>query len=610
LYQHEIFKLASAKPLKFIDIKNNFGMSPKQPIGFPHDLLKPYKWKEHGKPDILSEKNRRVLSRYKTAVKYFNGSTDWLTLEKVIKGHHTEKAWIRPFAIADKLAAAVARLKVEYDYWHEEQENPFLIKVYGEKSWPPEERRKLCSEIFQILEQYAEDESKHAEALRKINELLTFFPSDSRFPFVGLKTHHQLTDVLRLNPAIIEKCRDKEPKISELYLARISLAEPEFHRLKKMREFFELRRKFITFARSMLEDYHPMQVGDDVYVVLASPHQVNILKGSLLKASLEAGLGVDLEIFMWPLKREYGLFVVDGEQSELVSLGSHEEWEYRPESHTEWVRILEGDYEYVAWISIRPREDKVSRKISMEKIAKEFLDWAEEELKRRYDKIRRPVENPISQSISLSPELLLSIVEGYDEFVEDCARLVNPEKPEGNIAIRSFSQTIMLKGLNEPSEGLKLYLNLARKKANLHMPAILTAIVSKPQYPFWRILELLKHEKDNITFVVGEKMVILEDNDIKLLREVIPLIRSTSRSQFHELINKSRRIGLEHLKMEIEGKGADGKIPRNASSKLCWLINRLSQKYRGDELADKIYHSLKALEPFTRKEERRRWERR
>ena len=579
-------------------------MPPKQPIGFPHDLLKPYKWKEHGKPDILSEKNRKILSRYKTTVKYSNASTGWLTLEKVIKGHHTEKAWIRPFAIADKLAAAVARLKVEYDYWHEEQENPFLIKVYGEKSWPPEERRKLCSKIFQLLEQYAEDESKHAEALRKINELLTFFPSDSRFPFIGLKTHHQLTDVLRLNPAIIEKCRDKEPKI-ELYLARISLSEPEFHRLKKMREFFELRLKLITFARSMLEDYHPIQVGDDVYVVLASPYQVDILKGSLLKASLEAGLGVDLEIFMWPLKREYGLFVVDGEQSELVSLGSHEEWEYRPESHTEWVRILEGDYEYVAWISMRPREDKVSRKIDMEKIAKEFLDWAEEELKRRYDKIRKPVENPISQPISLSPELLLSIVEGYDEFVEDCARLVNPEKPKENIAIRSFSQTIMLKGLNEPSEGLKLYLNLTGKKAKLHMPAILTVIVSKPKYPFWRILELLKQEEeDNITFVRGEKVTTLKDFHVKIVYQLnLPqLLSKESKTQFYKLVSTASRDEREVLKLKIRGLAQQNKLKsKQTAEALCKLIDFIAKNSKNDDERRKTtYEIFKVLRMFTK----------
>jgi hypothetical protein len=146
------------------------GLALKHVVGFPHDLLKPLNWKKHEDPRILPENVRQAISKYKTEYIQPDGSVGYVTLEQVIEGHgHTNSFWERIWHEADRLSAAVARLRLEYDYWHDGQAEPFFIPVYGDfKIYDGKKRREICDKIFQVLQQYAEDANKHEEALRQL----------------------------------------------------------------------------------------------------------------------------------------------------------------------------------------------------------------------------------------------------------------------------------------------------------------------------------------------------------------------------------------------------------------------------------------------------------
>jgi hypothetical protein len=192
-------------------------------------------------------------------------------------------------------------------------------------------------------------------------------------------------------------------------------------------------------------------------------------------------------------------------------------------------------------------------------------------------------------------------------FLEDCAKAINPENPKESIVVKSFSRTIFIRGINNPSEAFQIYGSISDLKAKLHIPSIFSVVTVKPKYPFWRVLELFRHDADCLIFIVGEKMVKLTDDVVKILREVAGALGDTSKSQFSEIVKASRRAGLEELKFIIEGKAADHKITPHASKKLCWLIDELSKRYKGDELNSVMWRCFKSLEPYTRREGRR-WE--
>jgi hypothetical protein len=277
--------------------------------GFPHDLLKPFDWRRHEDPRILPEGVRQALSKYKVDYVQFDGKRGQLTLEQVVRGHGTaEGFWQRMWAEADRLSAAVARLRLEYDYWHEGQTSPFFIKVYGEpKVWDEKKVNELRREISQTLLDYADDERRHGEAMARVNWLLREFPSDSRFPFVSLRTHHLMTDALRSCPLLWEKCRGGKPKLNKLYLMRVSVAEPEFHKLKQMREFHALRSNALGRVRSELRNKNPLSIGDDLYVLLLSGDEVE----KTISAMQGIGFGLDVHFFEWNLdKTQTGLYVV------------------------------------------------------------------------------------------------------------------------------------------------------------------------------------------------------------------------------------------------------------------------------------------------------------
>lgn len=584
----------------------------------PHDLLKVIEWRRHSRKgcgDVIEKFfPESIRGKYKIAYKTIEGKIDYKTLEDVIEHHHySDSFWERLWSFSDKLSTVAGRFRLEYDYWHSEgtYPNPFLVRVYSNiKEWAEDERDKLNQEILRILKEYCDKKAEQVEAFEKINYLLREFPADSRFPYTSLRTHHWLTDVIRNNNVFWRKCvkEGKKPVFDKMYMLRASIAEPEFHKLKEIRGFIELRSKILDVACNKLLKWSPVQIGDDLYIICLEESGVN----NVISDLIAVGFGFDLAIFKWGVGREerkvdldrrdegIPIYVLEDVKLTPLSVGIYEEFEYTPESSAEYSRILEGEYEYVAWASLMPKGD-------MEELAKEFLKWGEKELERRFrDKRVRLPESVSGPETFLSPELALSIAEGYNEFLMDCAKEINAEKPEEVIATKSFNRTIFVCGLNDPSEAFWVYGKLAGVKAKLHIPAVLSVVVAKPKYPFWRALELFVSDVDNLTFIVGEKMVRLTDDVVGLLRQVAPELKGASRSQFADIIRISRKAGIEDLKFTIEGKAADGeKIPQKASRKLIWLIDELSKMYSGDELKAVIWRCLKALEPFTSKEERR-----
>ena len=578
----------------------------------PHDLLKVIDWGKHASKSAVEYFfPAHVKGKYKISYKDIEGKIKFLTLEQVIEGHHSEyRYWEALWSYADKLSTPAGRFRLEYDYWHWSNTDPFLVKVYGDiKEWTRHERDKLAKSIIVTLEKYCDAEEQH-KAFEEINDLLGDFPSDSRFPYTSLKTHHWLTDAIRRNETFwkrlssARRLKRSEPTFNNLYIVRISISETQFHRLKEIRGFIELREKILEITKGRLFSFSPLQVGDDLYIVCL---EENELKG-IISLLAETGFGFDISVFEWSITREERHVRVDRPEKiytikeaierPQISIGAYESLDYTPESSAKYSKILEGDYEYIAWISIQPKGD-------MKELSQKFLEWGESELKSRYADRRRELKEPVREPTALlSPEIALSIAEGYDEFLEDCAKIINPINPQESIVIKSFSRTIFIRGLNELSEALQTYNDIANLKARLHMPIVFSIVVTKPKYPFWRILELFRHDADYLMFIVGEKMVKLSDDVVGLLRNVISSLRNTSRSQFSLIIKASRRAGLEELKFMIEGKAADGKIPPEASKKLCWLIDELSKRYSGDELKSVLWRCFKSLEPYTRKERR------
>lgn len=570
----------------------------------PHDLLKPYNWRKHTDVSIVSESFREVLRKYKISYRGVDGKEQTRTLEEIIGGHHrVDGFWERLWAVPDRLSTPIARLRLEYDYWYAEQGAPFFIKVYGDvKKWESKDSGWLWQQICLILERYADNEALHLKAFEEINQLLGEFPSDSRFPFVNLKTHHLLTEMLHKNPHVWNKCcLERNPIFNKLYLLRFTLAEAEFHRLREMRVCSELRSKFIEILGLNLRNLIPIRIGDDLYVTTVSQQDLR----KAIEAASKLGFGVEVEYLEWDLERRETRTRVNGrkevnyiavnEKPKWLVLGVYEDWYFKPESHAEWSKWLEEDCEYVAWISIKPKGD-------LEFLAKEFLDWAEMEILSK--RPREPLPKRIRQKVSLSPELLISIAEGYEEFLGDCAKIIGEGTIESVTILKSFRRGLFVKGLKEAREALELYLKLSEAKSKLHISAILSTVISKPKYPFWRILEFFKDEEDNITFIVGEKVTTLKDFHVKMVYQLnlLQLLSRESKTQFYKLVSTAGRDEREVLKLKIKGLARQNKLKSEKTAEaLCRLIDFIARNSRNEDERRKItYEIFKVLRMFTK----------
>jgi hypothetical protein len=544
---------------------------------FPHDLLKPFDWGKHMDTKILPEDVRLLLGKY--VVKSFNPATRCVedcTLKKVIEGHHSmERGLAQPWSLGDKLSSAIARLRCEYDYWlRVEGAEPFLVKVYGDvERWGAERVRRLKEGILTILREYAGDASRQSEGLAKVNELLSRFPSDSRFPFVSLKTHHWMTDVLRRSRCLNEVlARGGDVDEVKMYLVRISVAEPEFHRLRELRSFVQRRREAYARLERALSGKEGFMIGDDLYLVTACRDEVDEVIGKVS----EVGYGFDVDVFEWLLKRRTlsgvgRVYVVEKEVFKPLTLGGFEELGSKAGGYKAWAYLLEGRYRYLLWASIRPRG-------GMEEAAKEFLSWAEGFLEGFR---RKPCEEVIRQDVSLSPELLISIAEGFDDFISDCGACFN-----GYVIARSFGRTLFIRSLTDPSDAVGIFCRLMGLKRRLHIPAYVTFVVCGPKYPFWRVLELFRGLEDRgggLVFELGEKLVKLDDRHAELVNRVRVFLRGERKQQLYRIVNAACRDSKEVLKVKIRGLAEQDKLSQECAEKLCWLVDEVARMHSDEE---------------------------
>jgi len=546
---------------------------------FPHDLLKPFCWGRHTDTKVLGEAER-LLTQY--VVESFNTSTrksEKCSLKKVIEGHHSmRKGLAQVWCLGDKLSSAIARLRYEYDYWHDvDGAEPFFVKVYGDvERWDARRVEDLKRQILLTLEEYV---GRQEEGLAKVNELLSRFPSDSRFPFVSLKTHHWMTYVLH-GKRCLHKLLANDQDVSKiaLYMIRVSVAEPEFHRLRELRSFKRYLEEGYASLQSKLQGRGVIRIGDDLYLVTACDDEVEDVIGKVS----ESGHGFNVDVFKWMLKwtetAEGPLYVVEDEIRRPLAVGGCEELDLKPESYKPWAYLLEGRYRHLLWASIRPKGD-------MEEAAEEFLNWAEHEL----EKFRRkPCKHPIRQKVSLSPELLISIADGFNEFLSDCiyhfTRMQGSSK--GYPIIRSFNRTMLVRSLADPSDAVDVYLKLAGLRRKLHISASIACVVCGPKYPFWRVLDLLGSLEDKgggLAFELGEKMVQLDDRHAELLNRVRGYVRSERPLQIYRIARRACKDSKELLKLEIRAFAEQDKIDRGCAERLCWLIDEISRMHSNDE---------------------------
>jgi hypothetical protein len=579
-----------------VGVGSRLGKSSWLVSSFPHDLLKPFDWRRHDDTRILPKDVQLLLGKY--IVKSFNTATKKVedcTLKKVIEEHHSMKSrgLAQPWSLGDKLSSAIARLRCEYDYWlGVEGAEPFLVKVYGEvERWGAEKVKRLKEDILTILREYAAGEaSRQPEGLAKINELLSRFPSDSRFPFVSLKTHHWMTDVLRRSRCLNEiLAKGEDVDEVKMYLVRISVAEPEFHRLKELRGFIQRLREAYGRLEKALFGKETLMIGDDAYLVTACEDEVNEIIAKLSKV----GYGFNVDVFEWLLKRRTlsrgeRVYVVEKEVFKPLTVGGFEEFGFKVEGYKAWAYLLEGGYRYLLWASIRPRG-------GIEEAAKEFLNWAEGFLA---GFMRKPCEDVIRQDISLSPELLISIADGFNDFISECESSFN-----GYVIARSFSRTLFIRGLTDPSDAVGIYCRLIGLKRKLHIPAYVTFVVCGPKYPFWRVLELFRGLEDRgggLVFELGEKLVKLDDRHAELVNRVRVFLRGERKQQLYRIVNAACRDNKEVLKVKIRGLAEQDKISQECAEKLCWLVDEVARMHRDEEERREVTCEMfKILRMFT-----------
>ena len=215
------------------------GMGVKAP---PHDLLKVLTWRGHGR--------RRKGQRGKhghTNLEYLKGLGSLEGYEELAEAVSKHPDWV-----SDKIAASASRITYideeskgkskDKSFWEPKGEfeiepNPFFFRLYGErKEWNLEERKKLFERILGIYKENGINEESH----ERVNEHLSEYPQDSRFPLVSLKTHHWATWVLHTQ---LKEKRKEELNEVKATLFKISVYAPGlrerelgFHRLRDWRK--------------------------------------------------------------------------------------------------------------------------------------------------------------------------------------------------------------------------------------------------------------------------------------------------------------------------------------------------------------------------------------
>ena len=244
----------------------------------------------------------------------------------------------------------------------------------------------------------------------RANEMLKEYPQDSRFPLVSLATHHWVTWIL------YKRLKGQLPEA--VYVVRLSIPEPSFHRLKEKREFFQKRRAFLMGLSMRLRELDPLKIGDDLYVLLSSKKDVD----NVVKEVADSGIPCDLDVYAYFLEE---VFEVEGLRLQrpqirvkdyvvnFLSVGVGEDWTFYPGEKVEWIKYLE--FPDVAWISLKPLKN-------LHESAEEFLKWAEENVLSKAE-FKKPEKVPLTSEVPSSPELLISVAQGYEDFLDEFIKM-------------------------------------------------------------------------------------------------------------------------------------------------------------------------------------------
>ena len=529
---------------------------------YPHDLIKVIDWERH------------------TDTSYIEKFTDDKEFIRVVKEHHKDKLWHE----ADILSSVLARVKLKKEFWKIGKEDPLFVRVYGDiLEYDKGKRERLWEKI--------------TESLRKrdyewINERLSEFPQDTRFPFVSLKTHHIITQILR-NIMKEEKLKN----IDRIYLMKIGYPISEFHRLKELRTFIDARRVNMTGIESILEQYYPIRIGDCILTLILSEDQVE----DIIKRLLESKLPCVIEIFECILgKRRDPKTGKIYRYVKEFSYANHsicsEELEYRRKAST-WAKILEEEGD-VAWLSITLTKP-------MHKCVKEFVEWGFEALKDKGEELKGGWE----VEEDLSPDLLMAFVEGYSKFLEDVKKYVGDligKNPDDFTPVSSVDYFLMIFPVDYET-AINTYCSILDKRRKLHVKSVsISMVISDGKYPFWRIREVFDRNPNSFSWLVGESMYSLSDEDVRRVRTLIePIKRSgVSKSVLYSIISKCGGMGFEELKLFIESLSNAGKLGGRGSHvarNLNDLVDYFHRKY-GKDWKEKFRWSLKLLANFARRE--------
>ena len=544
----------------------------------PHDILKVLAWKRHTKLKYLEE--LRSLEGYEE-------------LAEAVSKHH--RAWV-----SDKIAASAARIiyideenKVK-SFWKptgefEVEPNPFFFRLYGErKEWNLEERKKLFERIIGIYKEKGINEESH----ERVNEELSEYPQDSRFPLVSLKTHHWATWVLHTQ---LKEKRKEELNEVKATLFKISVYAPGlrerelgFHRLRDWRKFIELKKQASVALSYLLGDFHSLRLKDcEEVLVLVTERK----REELFRKLLESNLPIFAEAFTFRFVKEENkeYYKVGEVHHDYFGFGISEQFEVAPEK-ANWVHVLEG-FERVAWLSMRTP--------GLYETAEAFI----EEFEREFAPLQRKRE------VKWLPyELLISVAEGFSSFLEAFEQRSRSKRLTLRKVLKSFDFSLYLYGLKDEKGAFWLY-NTARnviKELQPRFPLNLSVVVADPKLPFWKVLETIENIKKGSALCIfrGDKMIELPDEVVDLVFKYRNNFERDARKQVHTLARIARKVSKKQLELEIEMRYAERKLSDDGYDALKAIVSRIARICGGNEERRREITSavLEAIEPFVRRE--------
>jgi hypothetical protein len=150
-----------------------------------------------------------------------------------------------------------------------------------------------------------------------------------------------------------------------VYAPGISEKDRSFHRLKDLRKFYSLREKIAVGLIYLLRNYYPIRLKDcEDILVITTKDNFNTIKELLISS----GFPIEVEVFEFSFnkdeKREY--YKINDFTKYYLGFGIKEELDSYPEK-AEWVDILNGRFDYVAWITLKT--------FDLYEASESFLNW-------------------------------------------------------------------------------------------------------------------------------------------------------------------------------------------------------------------------------------------